>query len=355
MIEVLEPGLFTTVQDLGREGYGAIGVSASGAADALSLRVGNLLVGNKQGAAALEMTLVGGTFKFTVGGAIVLAGSDFAATLDGVALSPWEAVAVASGQTLRVGATRDGARCYLCVRGGISVPLLFGSASTHVLSGLGGFEGRALRKGDRLTTGNLGRSSVRRRLSAVAVKMSAARKTLRVTPGLQWGWFGDEARKTFLGGVYRVTEEANRMGLRLAGWGIKREVVPQGLKPLGRARANVAAEAATHKASIGQGGGEEGLDVEAGDRGGGRRELVSEGVALGAVQIPENGQPIILFVEQQTAGGYPKIANVISADFHSLGQLRPRDEIRFEMVSWEAGRKLLLEQEKLLRSEDLFA
>lgn len=377
MIEVLEPGLFTTVQDLGREGYGAIGVSASGAADALSLRVGNLLVGNKEGAAALEMTLVGGRFAFTGDAAVVLVGSDFGATLDGAALSLWDPVAVTSGQTLRVSATRDGARCYLCVRGGISVQPLFGSASTHILSGLGGYEGRALKKGDRLMTGNLGRSSVTRKLSALAGKALATRQTLRVTPGPQREWFDVAARELFEGGVYQVTEDANRMGLRLAGPAIKqkggteassREVFPQGLKPTGSRGSSVAAEAATHKASSGEADSGEGVtrgsasdrgtgykgggDGGGGDGGAERRELVSEGVALGAVQIPESGQPIILFVEQQTAGGHPKIANVISADFHSLGQLRPRDEIRFEMVDWETARRAFMEQEELLASDE---
>ncbi len=309
MIRVLEPGLFTTVQDLGREGFGAMGVSASGAADALSLRVGNLLVGNLERAAGLEMTLVGGAFEFADGGHIVLAGSDFGATLDGVAVELWTPVAVRPGQTLRVGATRSGARCYLCVRGGIAVPPFLGSASTHVLSGLGGFAGRALKKGDVLATGNLGRSSEFRKLSERARQMLAPAKVLQVTPGPQRDWFDAKAQRLFDAGEYQVTEDANRMGLRLAGPAI--------------ARAN-------------------------------DRELISEGVALGAVQIPESGMPIILFVEQQTTGGYPKIANVISADFHSLGQLRPRDEIRFEMVDWETARNFFREQEELLASEELF-
>jgi antagonist of KipI len=350
VIKVLQPGMFTTVQDFGREGFGPRGVSPSGAADAVSLRVGNLLVRNFPGAAGLEMTLLGGTFLFPDGGTVALAGSDFGATLDGVAVEMWTAVEVRPGQTLQVGATRSGARCYLCVRGGIAVELFLGSASTHVLSGLGGFAGRALQKGDVLAIGEQGRRSLSKRLSGAAVAMLALRRTLRVTTGPQRDWFDDAAKKLFEGSVYRVTEEANRMGLRLAGPTIKqkvaveasaREIFPQGLKPVGSRGLNVAAEAATRKAN----GGER---VE-------RRELISEGVALGAVQIPESGQPIILFVEQQTAGGYPKIANVISADFHSLGQLRPRDEVRFEMVEWETARRLFMEQEALLVSEELFA
>jgi antagonist of KipI len=360
VIRVLQPGLFTTVQDLGREGFGPMGVSPSGAADAVSLRVGNLLVGNFSGAAALEMTLLGGTFLFPEGGTVALAGSDFGATLDGVVVEGWSAIEVRSGQTLQVGATRSGARCYLCVRGGIAVEPFLGSASTHILSGLGGFEGRALRKGDVLAIGEQRDGSSPGKLCSSAYSMLATKKTLRVTPGPQRDWFDAAAKKLFGEGVYRVTEEANRMGLRLAGPAIKqkggagatrREALLQGPKPPGGRGRSVAAGAATPKPRS-----DEHVNYDGGSGDGAEhRELISEGVALGAVQIPESGQPIILFVEQQTAGGYPKIANVISADFHSLGQLRPRDEVRFDMVDWEAARRLLIEQEALLASEELFA
>jgi biotin-dependent carboxylase-like uncharacterized protein len=308
LIQVPEPGLLTTVQDLGREGHGPMGVSASGAADAVSLRVGNRLVGNAEGAAGLEMTLLGGTFLFAEGATIALTGSDFGATLDGSAVGMWATVDVSSGQTLRLGATRDGARSYLCVRGGIEVELFLGSASTHILSGLGGFQGRALRKGDELKIGAAGGVVQERKVSARVLEKLAPEKILRATPGPQAEWFGDASQHLFYSGKYRVTEEANRMGLRLDGRSI--------LEPFGG-------------------------------------KMISEGVTLGAVQVPESGMPIILFVEQQTTGGYPKIANVISADFHSLGQLRPRDEIRFERIEWDAARELLKEQEKLLKSEEL--
>lgn len=342
MIKVLQPGMFTTVQDLGREGFGPMGVSPSGAADAVSLRVGNLLVGNFAGAAGLEMTLLGGTFLFPAGATVVLAGSDFGATLDGVAVEVWTAVEVRPGQTLQVAATRGGARCYLCVRGGIAVEPFLGSASTHVLSGLGGFAGRALQKGDVLAIGEQRDRSLPGKLSSSAYSMLATKKTLRVTPGPQRDWFDIASRGLFEGSLYRVTEEANRMGLRLAGQVIKQKAAAEAtLREIGSRGLTVAADAATR-------GGASGEHAE-------HRELISEGVALGAVQIPENGQPIILFVEQQTAGGYPKIANVISADFHSLGQLRPRDEIRFEMVDWDTARRLFIGQEALLASEELFA
>jgi len=320
VIQVQEPGLFTTVQDLGREGFGAMGVSASGAADAISLRIGNRLVGNVEGAVGLEMTLLGGTFLFPDGAIVALTGSDFGATLDGKPVGVWTSVEVEAGRTLRMGPTRSGARCYLCVRGGIEVKLFLGSASTHVLSALGGHEGRALRKGDVLSIGSAGgggqkgtsrnacRTGGARRLSTQGLQKMGARKVLRVTPGPQSDWFPEAARRMFYASRYRVAEESNRMGIRLEGG-----AVPESA--------------------------------------GGK--MISEGVSLGAIQVPEGGQPIILFVEQQTTGGYPKIANVISADFHCLGQLRPRDEIRFERVDWETARALLREQEKFLASVEM--
>ncbi len=306
VIQVQEPGLFTTVQDLGREGFGPFGVSASGAADAVSLRIGNRLVGNAEGAPGLEMTLLGGTFLFPEGAVGALAGSDFGASLDGKPLEMWTAFEARPGQALRLGPTRSGARCYLCVRGGIEVKLFLGSASTHILSGLGGHEGRALRKGDVLNIGAASGSTRERSLTAQALKNLSPRKVLRVTPGPQSDWFPEPAQQIFYASTFRVAEESNRMGLRL-----------------------------------------EGAAIPAPASG----EMISEGVALGAVQVPEGGLPIILFVEQQTTGGYPKIANVISADFHSLGQLRPRDEIRFERVEWKTARDLLREQEEFFASD----
>lgn len=309
-ILVQAPGLLTTVQDLGREAFGPSGVSPSGAADPLSLRLGNRLVGNPEDAAALEMTLLGGEFRFPQGALIVLTGSDFGATLNAAAAPLWTSFEVQPGQSLRLGSTQSGARCYLCVRGGIDVPLFLGSASTHLLSALGGFQGRALRKGDVLNIGAASGSFPRRTLSAKALAELAPRKILRVTAGPQCDSFPAAAREAFYSAVYRVAEESNRMGIRLHG-------------------------AAIAPASGG--------------------DMITEGVSLGAVQIPSGGQPIILFVEQQTTGGYPKIANVISADLPSLGQLRPRDEIRFELVSAEIAREILLRRQQWFSAEDLFA
>ena len=292
-IEVIEPGLLTTVQDLGRPGYGPMGVSASGAADAIALRVGNLLVGNPASAAALEMTLKGGTFRFPEGGILALTGADF-----GTGLPLWTACTLKAGDIVRCGASLTGARCYLCVRGGIDVPLFMESASTHVLTGLGG---QVVQRGEVLKIGEAAVGETRR-VKAGALLRLTARKTIRATDGPQCDWFPE----SFFESVYRVSEEADRMGLRLDG----------------------------KQFSVEHPG-----------------KMISEGVALGAVQIAAGGQPIIMFVEQQTTGGYPKIANVIAADMHCVGQLRPRDELRFVRVSLEEAREALRKQEKLIGGE----
>ena len=289
---VLTPGLQTTVQDLGRFHYTHCGVSASGAADPLALRAGNLLVGNAENAAALEMTLVGAALEFQTDAVIALTGSDF-----GAGLPLWAAIEIKAGQTVRCGATRSGARCYLAVRGGIGGPRAMGSASAHVMTGVGG---RPLRAGDVLPIGD---AAIRRPRTGgprgrPRAPEFARTGPLRVTPGPQAHWFSDH----LYANAYQVAEESDRMGIRLRG-----PAIPS---PPGH--------------------------------------MLTEGVPLGAIQVPPDGQPIILFVEHQTTGGYPKPASVISADFWRLGQLRPRDQVRFERVTLELALDLLRQQEQWL-------
>jgi biotin-dependent carboxylase-like uncharacterized protein len=289
-IHVASPGMLTTVQDLGRFHYAHFGVSASGAADSLALRAANLLVGNAENAPALEMTLIGAALEFETPATIALTGSDF-----GAGLPLWSAIDVKPGQRIHCGPTRGGARCCLAVRGGLDVPQAMGSASVHVMTGVGG---RPLRKGDRLA---IGTAAVRRpRRTLADPPTHSAEALLRVTTGPQADRFAGQ----LYAGAYTITEESNRMGLRLRG--------PALPSPPGG--------------------------------------MLTEGVALGAVQVPPDGQPIILFVEHQTTGGYPKPANIISADFWKLGQARPRDIVSFVEVSLDAALKLLQEQERWLYS-----
>jgi len=288
VIRVLDGGFQTTVQDLGRPGHAHLGVSACGAADPLTLRLGNWLVGNPEGAPALEMTLLGGAFVFAAASVIAVTGADFSPALDGRPIPLWSSVEVRVGQTLRVGATRGGARCTLCVRGGIGVAPVLGSCSTHLTTAQGGLQGRALRRGDELPVRELRPAGGPRGFDREAAARLLARKELRVVPGAQWEWFSQDARAALLSSVYRVSEDSSRMGLRLGGTAL-------------RARNQGA--------------------------------MVTEGVSLGALQVPGDGQPILSFVEHQTTGGYPQIACVIAADLHRVGQLRPRDEVRFVAVT----------------------
>jgi len=287
-ILVQSPGMFTTVQDLGRPGHGVQGVSRAGAADPLALRIGNRLLGNADNAPALEMTLLGGTFQFPDGAQIVLTGGRPAS------LPAYEIIIAKPGETIRIGPLETGARCYLSVSGGIEVPLVAGSASTHTLSGLGG---QPLKKGDTLPIGKTGKTPATKTLPA---ELKTYSTQLRVTRGPQADQFDEAA---FYTSEYTVSQDSNRMGLRL-----------------------------------------EGPPVTGPQHG----QMITEGVPLGAIQIPANGQPIILFVDQQTTGGYPKIANIITADIPSTAQLRPRDHIRFQLVTNQEAQAALRRQEELL-------
>jgi antagonist of KipI len=295
-LQVLSPGFQTTIQDLGRFGFAHLGVSPGGAADQLAFRVGNLLVHNPENAPALEMTLVGGTFAFACDSFIALTGADCEATLDDRAIPAWTSLPVRAGQTLQCRAMKNGARSYLCAHGGIKIAKVMNSAATHLQTGIGGLHGRALKKGDAL---EIAPPQARQRLHVRRVRPEARdylreRTTLRVTPGTQADFFPEDALKRLASTPYLVTESSNRVGLRLKGEAL--------------ARRN-------------------------------KEEMITEGISLGAIQVPSDGQPIILFVEHPTTGGYPKIANVISADFCRVGQLRPRDEVRFQLVSFEEARE----------------
>lgn len=298
---VESPGMFTTVQDLGRPGYGPLGVSTSGAADPIALCLGNRLVGNHDNAAALELTMLGGAFVFPDGATIAVTGADFSASVP-----LWTAARIEPGHVVRLRAAQVGARAYLCVRGGIAVPPFLNSASTHALTGLGGYNGRALRRGDSLAFGNAVAGDPRSRIRPGILERLAPRKQLRLTAGPQWDDFSASSRTALLQSAFTVTEQSNRMGIRLAG---------------------------------------PALDTPHGGT------MLTEGVPLGAIQVPAGGHPIILFVEQQTTGGYPKIANVISADLASLGQLRPRDIINFQLLEPAEAHRLLLEQQAILAGE----
>ena len=304
MIDMIAPGMQTTVQDLGRPGYGHLGVSACGAADALAVRIGNRLLGNPDNAAALEMTLLGGRFLLHGDARLVLTGADMDATLDGKPVPLWAPVKARTGATLAFAGTSEGARGYICIQGGIKVPPVLGSRSTHLPSRLGGVEGRALKSGDVLNIGKPTAAAATRTISAEAlVRLRSPGDVLRITASAQTTAFPDTSRTRFASESWSVQLDSSRMGVRLAG------------QP---------------------------LDAPLGGT------MTTEGAPLGAIQVTPSGEPVILGVDHQTTGGYPKIACVISADRWRIGQLRPRAMVRFEWVSFDDARRLLLEQEERL-------
>jgi antagonist of KipI len=302
-IHVIKPGPLTTVQDLGRYGYSHLGISPGGAADPLAMRVANLLVGNPENAATLEMTLAGATLEFDEESVVALTGGECDCRIGGETAPMWQAVRVLAGKVLTCGGLTTGARLYLAAQGGLDVSPSMGSASTSLAGHFGGVEGRGLRKGDFLSV-RKGSNLRVRTLMPGAVEELYPRGPVRVTRGAQHDWFGPEAFDALLCSPYTVSEESNRSGLRLQG-----EPIPARV----------------------------------------RSQLLTEGVSLGAIQVPHNGQPIILFVDQQTTGGYPKIANVISADMHHVGQLRPREVVRFAEVAIPEAVRVLREQEEWLK------
>jgi antagonist of KipI len=299
-IRVVKPGLSTTVQDRGRFGYAHLGISPCGAADAVSLRIANLLAGNDEYAPALEMTLLGATLEFDERAWVAISGATCEAKVSSKTIEPNFPVEIPAGSILQCGSTTNGARCYLAVAGGIDVPVVMGSASTDIRGRFGGHEGRRLQAGDILRTGGL-KQARSRRLRADALEGVLRGSTIRVTGGAQREWFSDDSYADFLANSYAVSEQSDRAGLRLKGNAISTRET---------------------------------------------RQLLTDGIPLGAIQVPQDGQPIILYVDQQTTGGYPKIANVIAADMHYVGQLRPRDEVRFTEVSIPEAIDALRAQER---------
>ena len=270
----------------------------------MSLRIGNLILGNEPNSPALEMTLVGGEFEFEESAIIAITGSDFHPTMNGESVALWTSVPVNKGQVIRFAATAEGARCYVCIRGGFSIPPVMGSASTHLFTGIGGWKGRALQKDDCLPYfSSDGDTFPLRHFPRDFLYLFKERGLLHVTEGPQQDQFSLESQQQFFSSGYEVSEAADRMGLRLVGPALSR------------------------------------LTTE---------DMMTEGASLGAIQVTHDGQPIILFVEHQTTGGYPKIANVISSDLHRVGQLRPRDPVRFQFVSLQEAQSLQKEKEALL-------
>ncbi|HEX2055765.1 MAG TPA: biotin-dependent carboxyltransferase family protein [Nitrospiraceae bacterium] len=299
-------GLFTTIQDLGRYGYQHFGVSVSGAMDRTGLRIGNRIVGNPDGAAALEMTLQGPDVEFTGDAIIAVTGADLSPSLNGDLMPMWSAVAVRGVDRLRFGPRRQGCRSYVCVRGGLDVPAVLGSRSTDVRAGIGGLGGRRLGKGDEVYFGTCIRKTSRPlgwEFPVDARPEYSTAPALRVMPGPQAECFSQDAMDTLFTNVYVVAPDSDRIGFRLDGAPI------------------------AHRGSM---------------------EWISDATAAGTIQVPADRRPILLMADCQTTGGYPKIASVMSVDMGQAGQLAPGDRVRFAPITAEEALILFRkEREKL--------
>jgi biotin-dependent carboxylase-like uncharacterized protein len=305
---VVKAGLLTSIQDRGRFGHQASGVPVAGPMDAFSHRVANQLAGNDADAATLEITLIGPELIVDADTTLAIAGAHFEVTCDDRPVAMGASFSVQRGQRLKFGRIQQGARAYLAVAGGIRTEPVLGSRATHLVSQMGGFDGRALAAGDRIPiAGDLPPRPLRK--SAGLMLPSKGRALLRVMAGPQADWFQSDALKTIAGVSFRISPQSNRMGYRLQG------------PPLVR----------VHEG-----------------------ELISEPVGIGAIQVPSAGEPILLMADRQTAGGYPKIGYVISADLPLAGQLAPGDFIEFHLCSQqEAVAALISRERQLLRFADL--
>ncbi len=305
-ITVLNPGLLTTVQDQGRTGYQKFGVPVSGVVDPRSAALANILAGNPEGEAVLECTMMGPHLQFDQDIVIAVTGGDLGPTLDGKPLPQYRAVAVKAGQILRFTAPKTGCRAFIAFAGGLDVPLVMGSRSTYMKAKIGGWQGRKLEKGDVIPFRDPKADLPRMEARALKREFQPQKENvLRVVLGPQDDAFTEEGIHTFLSEVYTVTPEFDRMGCRLDGPVIK------------------------HK--------------ESGD-------IISDGIAFGAIQVPSSGTPILMLSDRQTTGGYTKIANVITVDFRILAQLKAGDKVRFAKVSIQEAQSALLAQRRAQRA-----
>jgi antagonist of KipI len=304
-IRVIQPGLLTTIQDLGRWGFGKIGMPVAGVMDDYAARVGNILLGNDENTPVLEITLIGPELSFQDETYVVITGGNLQPCINNCLIPMWTVYRVKQEDTLSFAGIATGCRAYIAVAGGFEVKTVIGSASTYLRGNLGGYNGRALKAGDVLTIGETFRRPIVPGFTLPSAYYPVYRDTIRVILGPQDDAFTQAGIDTFLSAEYTVTNEADRMGYRLDG------------------------PAIVHK---------NGADI------------ISDGVALGAIQVPTHGKPIIMLADRQTTGGYAKIANVISVDIPSVAQKKPGDRLRFEKISVEEAQALYRERKHQLDS-----
>ena len=309
-IGVVRAGPLTSVQDLGRPGYRALGVSHGGALDLRAAQIANLHVGNPTQAGLLEITLVAVQHRFADARRVAWCGGEFTVQIAGTSVPAGRPAFVRPGELLKVGASPCGCRAWLAIGGGVEVPAVLGSRSTDLRSGFGGYKGRALQDGDELSlgkattlapeTGQVAPWGAPQRWALTAMRIPI----LRVVRGAEWAKFEQKAWKAFLETAFRVSAQADRMGVRLEGAELARK---------------------------------------------NKREMLSEAVAPGTVQVANDEQPILLLGDCQTIGGYPRIAHVITVDLGAAAQLQPNDVVRFEEVTPAEASALFLERENDLQ------
>ena len=300
---VISPGLLTSVQDAGRFGMQRYGMSPAGAMDLHSLRLANLLVGNAPDTGALECTYMGPSLQFEEAEVIALTGADMSPSIDGRPVPMGQAISVPAGAVLKTGTLKSGSRMYIAFAGGLNIPLVNGSQSTFLRSGLGGLDGRPLKSGDRIglkNPKNILKNMPMRRLPEPQTFSRNA--TVRVVPGPQEDRFTKEGIKTLYSSEYRISDKSDRMAFRTEGPVI---------------------EHVDHDANI-----------------------LSDGIPFGAIQVPADGKPIIMMSEHAGAGGYTKAGTIISADIPLAAQLPPGGTIRFTPVDVETAQDIYLEQKK---------
>jgi antagonist of KipI len=304
IFEVIRPGAHTTVQDGGRFGFQQFGVPVCGVVDSFAYRVANALVGNRKGEAVLEATILGPTLKALNQGFIAVTGGNLSPLLNNTPLPMWESVAVHPEDILQFKGVRTGCRAYISVAGGIDVPIVMGSRSTYVAGKIGGVDGRPLAAGDRLNKGE-GTAKAGIRVPPELIPRYADDIEIRVILGPQDDYFSDGI-KNFFGSTFKVSAKADRMGYRLEG-----NPIP-------------------HKGGV-------------------DKSIISEPSVPGGIQVPPDGQPIILLVEQ-TVGGYTKIATVISPDIGKVGQTKPGNRIHFRQVDLDESHRILNTEEEKIES-----
>lgn len=303
-LRVVKPGMLTTIQDRGRWGLQSRGVPVAGPMDPCSHRVANALVGNDDDAATLEVTLLGPELEFDDERIVAVAGAEFELAVDGRPVPASTSFMVPAGGRLRFGQRARGARAYVGIAGGVAVPATLGSRATHLISRMGGLDGRALKAGDRLPLGDRpGRPAPAARLIPAVTRLPQGAAQIRVLPGPQVDYFAADALDALQSAPYAVGAKSDRMGFRLEGPRL------------------------THARGA---------------------DIISDATPLGVLQVPASGQPILLMADRQTAGGYPKLATVISADIGIAGQLGPGDTLQFVVCTPREAMTALIAQERAL-------